>query len=65
MFQNSAIESRKLHAVDAILDELDLKKSAFIAVFYWLVKDPPVINPLAPYLIWKGTNSASFWGGIF
>ena len=26
MCQNSAIESQKLHAVDAILDELDLKK---------------------------------------
>ena len=36
------------------------EKSAFIAVFYWLVKDRPVINPLAPYLIRKGTNSASF-----
>ena len=41
------------------------EKSAFIAVFYWLVNDPPVINPLAPYLIRKGTDSASFWGGIF
>ena len=41
------------------------EKSAFIAVFYWLVKDRPVSNPLAPYLIRKGTNSASFWGGIF
>ena len=58
MCQNSAIESKKLHVVDAILDELNL--SAFIAVFYWLVKDPQVINPLAPYLIRKGTDSASF-----
>ena len=41
------------------------EKSAFIAVFYWLVKDRPVSNPLAPYLIRNGTNSASFWGGIF
>ena len=41
------------------------EKSAFIAVFYWLVKDPQVINPLAPYLIRKGTDSASFCGGIF
>ena len=65
MCQNSAIESQKLHAVDAILDELNLKKSAFIAVFSWLVNDPPVINPLAPYLIRNGTDSASFWGGIF
>ena len=39
------------------------EKSAFIAVFYWLVNDPPVINPLAPYLIRKGTDSASFCGG--
>ena len=41
------------------------EKSAFIAVFYWLVKDRPVSNPLAPYLIRKGTNSASFWGRYF
>ena len=41
------------------------EKSAFIVVFYWLVKDPPIISPLAPYLIRKGMDSASFWGGIF
>ena len=41
------------------------EKSAFIAVFYWLVKDPQVINPLAPYLNRKGTDSASFCGGYF
>ena len=65
MCQNSAIESQKLHAVDAILDELNLKKSAFIAVFYWLVNDPPVMNTLTPYLIRKGTDSASFWREMF
>ena len=41
------------------------EKSVFIAVFYWLVNDPPVINPLALYLIRKGTDSASFWGRYF
>ena len=61
MCQNSAIESQKLHAVDAILDELNLKKAPLLR----LVNDPPVINPLAPYLIRKGTDSALFWGGIF
>ena len=28
-----------------------VEKSAFIAVFYWLVNDPPVMNTLTPYLI--------------
>jgi len=64
MCQNSAIESQKLHVVDAILDE-QVEKSAFIAVFYWLVNDPPVMNTLTPYLIWKGTDSASFWREMF
>ena len=33
MCQNSAIESLKIHAVDAILDELDLKKAPLLRSF--------------------------------
>ena len=38
MCQNSAIESQKLHAVDAILDELDLKKAPLLRSFIGLWK---------------------------
>ena len=41
------------------------EKSAFIAVFYWLVNNPLVMNPLGLYLIWKGVDSALFWRGCF
>ena len=41
------------------------EKSAFIAVFYWLVKDPQVINPLAPYSIERVRIQLYFVGGYF
>ena len=48
MCQNSAIESRKLHAVDAILDELKLKKAPLLRSFIglWTTTGYDSISPI-------------------
>ena len=54
MCQNSAIESQKLHAVDAILDELDLKKKRLYCGLLLACERPTSHQSISPIPHSKG-----------